>query len=196
MGKTKGVLHHAGVAAHRRKQSFYEGVELGPTCLNAAGFAMLSEGVDILVGGTGNDSYAIDDAGDVVTELVNEGSDTVRSHLISTTLAANVENLMLLGRHNASGTGNDLNNILTGNSANNLNVRVIGTDDKFTFTGWHLGDQHHVEQFQTSDGQMRQDSQMDPMVSAMAAYAPPPMGQMTLPDNYATSLAPVLASWH
>ena len=42
-----------------------------------------------------------------VTELVNEGSDTVQSYLIKTTLAANVENLILLGGRNANGTGND-----------------------------------------------------------------------------------------
>lgn len=42
----------------------------------------------------------------------------------------------------------------------------------------------------------RIDSLIYQLVQAMAAYAPPPLGQMTLPDNYASSLAPVLASWH
>ena len=36
-------------------------------------------GNDILAGGAGNDTYVIDSVGDTVTELVNAGSDTVRS---------------------------------------------------------------------------------------------------------------------
>ena len=40
-------------------------------------------------------------------------------------------------------------------------------------------------------------SQVDALVSAMAAFAPPPAGQMTLAANYQTALSPVLAaSWH
>lgn len=45
---------------------------------------LLSEWADILAGGTGNDNYVIDDAGDVVTELANEGNDTLQTYLIST----------------------------------------------------------------------------------------------------------------
>ena len=33
-------------------------------------------GGDTLVGGAGNDTYVVDDAGDAVTEAVNEGTDT------------------------------------------------------------------------------------------------------------------------
>ena len=53
-------------------------------------------GADTMIGGTGNDTYVVDDAGDVVTEALNEGTDTVRSS-ITYTLTANVENLILTG---------------------------------------------------------------------------------------------------
>lgn len=84
-------------------------------------------GADTLVGGTGNDTYVVDDAGDVVTEVLNQGTDTVNSQ-ISYTLASNVENLTLLGAAALNGTGNALVNTLTGNSADNLLDGGLGAD--------------------------------------------------------------------
>ena len=52
----------------------------------------------------------------------------------------------------------------------------------------------HVEQFKTSDGKTLLDSQVQNLVNAMAAFAPPAAGQSTLPAAYATALTPVLAA--
>jgi Ca2+-binding RTX toxin-like protein len=71
-------------------------------------------GADKLTGGTGNDTYVVDNAGDAVTELANEGTDTVRTALASYTLAANVENLVYTGSGAFSGTGNALDNSISG----------------------------------------------------------------------------------
>jgi hypothetical protein len=57
-----------------------------------------------------------------------------------------------------------------------------------------LGNQYHVEQFKTSNGKTLLDSQVNNLVNAMAAFAPPAAGQTTLPDNYAASLSPVIAA--
>ena len=84
-------------------------------------------GNDTLVGGQGNDTYVVDHAGDVVTENLNEGTDTVQSS-ISYTLSVNVENLTLTGTANLNGTGNSLNNVLAGNSGHNLLDGGVGTD--------------------------------------------------------------------
>ena len=75
-------------------------------------------GADIMRGGAGNDVYFVDDAGDLVFENTNEGTDAVFSS-IGHTLAANVETLVLQGSGNINGTGNGLANKLHGNSGDN-----------------------------------------------------------------------------
>ncbi len=84
-------------------------------------------GTDTLVGGTGNDLYIVDNPGDVVTEQVNQGTDTVQS-AITYTLGANVEHLTLTGTSAVNGTGNTGNNTLTGNSAANILSGGAGND--------------------------------------------------------------------
>lgn len=84
-------------------------------------------GADSLVGGLGDDTYLVDDPGDGVTELANEGTDTVRS-TVTYGLTPNVENLTLTGSASINATGNDLANILTGNSAANVLTGGKGND--------------------------------------------------------------------
>lgn len=84
-------------------------------------------GKDTLVGGKGNDTYILDNSTDVVTEASNAGTDSVQ---IAATylLAANIENLTLLGTGNFNGTGNTVNNLITGNSGNNILNGGVGAD--------------------------------------------------------------------
>jgi Ca2+-binding RTX toxin-like protein len=84
-------------------------------------------GADTMMGGAGNDSYVVDNAGDVVSELTNEGTDSV-SASVSYTLGVNVENLTLSGTGAINGVGNTLNNVLTGNSAANTLDGGAGVD--------------------------------------------------------------------
>jgi Ca2+-binding RTX toxin-like protein len=78
-------------------------------------------GADTMIGGLGDDTYTVDNAGDVVTELADQGVDRV-SASIAYTLGNNVENLTLTGTSGLSGTGNTLDNVIVGNSgANTLN---------------------------------------------------------------------------
>jgi Ca2+-binding RTX toxin-like protein len=92
-------------------------------------------GADTMVGGAGNDLYVVDNAGDVVTENANEGTDAVQS-VISYALPANVENLTLTGTAAINATGNALANVLTGNSAANVlsggagdDIYIVGAGD-------------------------------------------------------------------
>ncbi|MFN5514685.1 MAG: bluetail domain-containing putative surface protein [Cyanobacteriota bacterium] len=84
-------------------------------------------GADTLIGLAGNDIYTVNNAGDVVVENLNEGTDTVNAS-IAYTLPNNVENLTLNGSANINGTGNTANNKLTGNAGNNTLTGLAGND--------------------------------------------------------------------
>jgi trimeric autotransporter adhesin len=97
-------------------------------------------GTDTLLGGLGNDVYTIDNIDDVVTEGVDEGTDTVNSS-VSYTLTDNVENLTLTGIEALNATGNALANRITGNAGSNMldgaggNDTLIGGDSSDTLIG-------------------------------------------------------------
>ncbi|SFJ49124.1 Ca2+-binding protein, RTX toxin-related [Marinobacter persicus] len=84
-------------------------------------------GADAMAGGSGDDTYIVDNAGDQVTELAGEGVDLVQSS-VSYTLSDNVENLTLTGYSSISGTGNDLDNVITGNRGSNTLRGLAGGD--------------------------------------------------------------------
>ncbi len=94
---------------------------------NAANILNGGAGADRLIGGQGDDIYIVDNVSDQITELANEGLDTVQSS-VTYTLAANVENLTLTGSGAINGTGNGLDNILTGNNAANRLTGGAGND--------------------------------------------------------------------
>jgi Ca2+-binding RTX toxin-like protein len=94
---------------------------LGNDMLNGGG------GADTLIGGLGNDVYVVDNVGDIVVELAGEGADTVQS-TINYALGANVERLTLSGTVDINGVGNELANLLTGNSGNNRLDGGLGAD--------------------------------------------------------------------
>ncbi|MBE9220436.1 bluetail domain-containing putative surface protein, partial [Dolichospermum flos-aquae] len=83
--------------------------------------------VDCLIGLAGNDTYTVNNAGDVVVENPSQGTDLVNAS-ISYILTDNFENLTLTGSANLNGTGNNLNNSLTGNTGNNILTGNAGND--------------------------------------------------------------------
>ena len=79
-----------------------------------------------MTGGTGNDLYIVESASDIVTEAASAGTDTAVSY-VNYTLGANVENLILRGTA-ALGTGNTLNNTISGNASANTLDGGAGAD--------------------------------------------------------------------
>ena len=215
-------------------------------------------GADTLIGGLGNDIYYVDDINDVVTELANEGFDSVYSS-VSYSLGANLENLTLLGTSAINGTGNADNNKITGNSGanvltggagndtltggagndtyvfgvgdgqdtiidtdstannndilqlsagtardqlwfsrvgQNLDVSIIGTNDKVTINNWYSGSAYRVETVRTDSGDVLLFAQVQQLVNAMASLSAPSLGQTTLNTTQHTALDSVIAaSW-
>lgn len=84
-------------------------------------------GDDTLEGGDGNDIYVVNSAGDLIIEQFGGGVDLVRAY-ISYTLAANLENMTLMGTSSIDGAGNNLNNSLKGNSGDNWLRGLDGND--------------------------------------------------------------------
>ena len=93
----------------------------GNNLINAAG------GIDLMVGGAGNDTYFVDDPSDACFEVANEGNDAVFA-FCHYGLAADVETLVLQGSGDFQGYGNNQANTLYGNAGNNLLNGAGGAD--------------------------------------------------------------------
>eukprot|EP01036_Dinobryon_divergens_P061756 gene61756-biopygen18830 len=78
-------------------------------------------------GRTGDDTYVVDNAGDIVREVAGGGYDVVKSS-VSYVLGDEVEDLTLTGAAAINGTGNANANRLTGNAGNNVLDGGAGTD--------------------------------------------------------------------
>ncbi|MGJ0486227.1 MAG: calcium-binding protein [Methylomicrobium sp.] len=130
---------------------------------------------DRLEGGAGNDIYLFGR---------NGGMDTV----IKKDAAAGNTDVLRFGENIAN------EQVWFRRVGSDLEASFIGTDDKVIVNNWYKGSAYHVEHFQTADGKMLLDSQVENLVSAMAAFSPPAAGQTSLPQNYQDALAPVLAA--
>ena len=132
-------------------------------------------GADTLAGGMGNDTYRLGRG---------YGADTVQENDAT---SGNTDVAQFL-----AGIATD--QIWFQHTGNDLVASIIGTADQFTLQNWYTGSQYHVEQFKTADNHTLLDSQVQNLVDAMSAFSPPAMGQTTLPQNYADTLNPVIAS--
>jgi len=100
-------------------------------------------GIDTLIGGLGNDTYVVDSTTDTITELPNQGTDTVKSTVsFSIENIANVENLTLIGTDPIDGLGSSFKNIITGNSQNNQLNGGAGND---TLIGGLGNDTYYID---------------------------------------------------
>ncbi|MCF8198810.1 MAG: hypothetical protein K9J42_08595, partial [Sulfuritalea sp.] len=143
-----------------------------------------SAGNDIIVGGVGSDRLEGGLGNDTYRFGLGDGADTL---VEDDATLANIDSAEFL-----AGIAND--QIWLRHVGNNLEASIIGTTDKLTIQNWYLGEQYHVEQFKTADGKMLLDSQVENLVQAMAAFAPPASGQTSLPPTYQDALAPVIAA--
>jgi Ca2+-binding RTX toxin-like protein len=134
-------------------------------------------GNDTLIGGNGADVYAMGrgDGGDLIQNGDADGGfDTLKF---------------------GSGIADD--QLWFARSGSDLVVSIIGTSDSATIQGWYSATENQVDRIQVADGHYVNAGNVESLRSAMAAFSPPPLGQMTLDSTRASALATTLAaSWH
>ncbi|HYJ84386.1 MAG TPA: calcium-binding protein, partial [Allosphingosinicella sp.] len=88
-------------------------------------------GADTMIGGTGDDIYYVDNAGDTVTENAGEGTDEIRTSLLTYSLLSrpNVENLYSVDDAPHDFRGNAGNNLISGGGGNDVLRLYDGGDD-------------------------------------------------------------------
>ncbi|ESQ73771.1 calcium-binding protein [Asticcacaulis sp. AC402] len=84
--------------------------------------------VNYLYGGLGDDTYYIQNSGDMVEEAHYEGTDTIYSSVSYSLFGRAVENFIMTGSDDLVVWGNSLNNLLVGNSGHNLFQGEAGAD--------------------------------------------------------------------
>lgn len=132
-------------------------------------------GNDILVGGLGNDTYRFGRGSG--HDTIRDDDDTIgNADVIS--IGSGVSADQLWFRH----VGND------------LEISILGTGDTARVQDWYQGSRYQVEQVRTADGKTLANTDVEKLVQAMAAWAPPAAGSVTLPPEYQKALAPTLAA--
>jgi Ca2+-binding RTX toxin-like protein len=150
-------------------------------------------GTDSLLGGDGNDQLSGGEGNDILDG--GAGDDVYRYGRSS--------NNDVINNHDSTGTQNDRVVLDAGISegqiwfrrvGNDLQVLLFETSETLTVRNWYLGSAYRVDSFELADGQRLLENQVEALVSAMAAFAPPPSGQSSLPPNYQASLNSVIAA--
>ncbi|MGH6646410.1 calcium-binding protein [Aquabacterium sp.] len=166
-------------------------------------------GNDLMAGNDGNDSLFGDSGNDTLKG--DEGNDSITGGIDDDTLSdtsTTSNEIYTWGRTQGADTltdsgGTDRLDVLSGvttnqlwfrHIGNNLELSVIGTNDKFTINNWYASAANQVESVKLSDGKTLTANKVDNLVNAMAAFTPPAAGQTTLPANYQTALNPVIAA--
>ncbi len=156
-----------------------EGGDGNDTLYGNAGHDTLSggKGNDTLNGGSGNDTYVFNRG---------DGKDTL------------IDNDYASGNRDVLRLGEDIrpDQLWFRRSGYDLDISLIGTNEGVLVRDWYRGANNQVETIRTSDLQALINNQVDQLVQAMAAFAPPAPGQTSLPPDYQSVLAPVIAaSW-
>jgi len=123
------------------------------------------KGNDSLIGGKGNDTYLFN-RGDGQDVIVDTDSTLFNSDLLK------------LG-------GATSKQLWLTKSGSNLNIQILGTQDKVTVQNWFAGSANQVEKITASDGKSLSASKVNALVNAMASFTPP-ADAASLPANQRT----------
>ena len=80
---------------------------------------------------------------------------------------------------------------------NDLYLSVVGTDNYLDVQGWYTGTNSQLKTIELSNGQTLYRNDVQKLVDAMAAFAPPTASQTAYTQDERNALTPVLAAnWH
>ena len=136
-------------------------------------------------GGTGNDTLSGSYRQDTYYYKLGDGRDVIKE-----------QNGYNGSRYNDKLVLEDLNHdqIWFEQSGDDLVVSVIGSEGQVTIEDWYLGSSNHVELFQAADAKSLTDSAVDQLVSAMAGFTKPALGETVLSTTTKQELSATLAA--
>ncbi|MFT3857757.1 MAG: calcium-binding protein [Aquabacterium sp.] len=130
---------------------------------------------DTLVGGKGNDTYQFA-RGDGLDTLIDNDSTWFNSDVLQLTGAAT-------------------NQLWFTRSGNNLDIAILGTQDKVTVQDWFKGSSYRVEKITAMDsGKSLTASKVNSLVTAMAGFSLDPASTPQLPANTPSGITRLIAS--
>ncbi|MFQ5487598.1 MAG: calcium-binding protein, partial [Gammaproteobacteria bacterium] len=150
-----------------------------------------SVGDDVLDGGAGNDRLVGAAGSDTYRFGRGYGRDTIDdcdAQHAQSEVYGETEDRVLFGADIVA------DQLWFSRTGDDLLVDVIGTGDRLAVAQWYAGATNRVDRFTTADGAYLLDSQVEQLVSAMAAFAPPAMGETALPPVLQDELQPVIAA--
>jgi Ca2+-binding RTX toxin-like protein len=131
------------------------------------------KGNDSLIGGKGNDTYLFN-RGDGQDVIVDTDSTLFNSDLLK------------LG-------GATSKQLWLTKAGSNLDIKILGTQDKVTVQNWFGGSANQVEKITASDGKSLSAAKVNALVNAMASFTPP-ADAASLPANTPAAVTKLVAS--
>jgi hypothetical protein len=125
---------------------------------------------NILAGGTGNDILYGSHSGDTYLFNLGDGVDTI----IEAGSNAGAVDILRFGESIGA------EQIWLERTGNDLQLQLLGSDDRVLVKNWYSSTASQVEQFQLDDGRALSSSQVNNLVNAMAAFGTPAGGESSL----------------
>jgi Ca2+-binding RTX toxin-like protein len=143
-------------------------------------------GNDTLEGGIGNDTLNGGAGADTYLFTRGDGQDTIQD----SDQTAGLNDVL---QFETTVSANQLWFRKAG-ATNDLEISVIGTVDKVTVKDWYVGPAMQIEEIYDGTGKKLVAANVANLVNAMASFAPPASGELTLPQATAATLNPIIAA--
>jgi len=141
---------------------------------------------NLFVGGAGDDTLYGSYYSDTYLFNLGDGVDTI----VETSTYSGATDVLRFGE------GIEAEQIWLERAGNDLQLQLLGTDDRVVVKNWYNGTANQVEQFQLEDGGALSCNQVNQLVNAMAAFGAPAGGEgnMVSPQREQLDLL-IAANW-